>query len=144
MVITPLGFILMPLAIWLLWKASKVERYDLNKISLYEKYSRLKRMRDFTGDSTDLNDFFKDMKGRIKYSGILIFFSATIFFCFIYFTIKTPDSDYHSSAWAVIFFVFIYYMQAIVLQFVMPLLDLKTLEFNEAIRLDLDDNYLSY
>jgi hypothetical protein len=138
MYVTPVGFLLFPLAIWLLWQASKIATYRLTYKDLHMIHGDLKRRDAFYGGD-EANKFLLGRKKIIYRGGLFILASLITFFCFVFFTIKTPDSNYRSPAWAVASLVFVYYGTAIVGQFVLPLLDLKQLQFDEVALLKLDD-----
>lgn len=140
MCVTPVGFILFPLAICLLWQASRIARYNMHYIELNAVYSGLKRKDAFYADCDDAKKFLLGRKKIIYRSGLFILASLITFFCFAFFTIKTPNSSYNSPAWVVALFVLVYYGSAISFQFMIPLLDLKRLESDEEDLLKLNNS----
>ena len=141
MYITPVGFILFPLAIWLLWQASKTARFNLNQIILDKESRRLKRKSDLniSDDDLELENFFSNSRKKVYKAGLFILASFIVMFCAFFFTVKTPISNEYSPAWLVALFVWIFFTYAVVFQFIIPLLDLKQLQSDRKELLNLDD-----
>src|SRR3989344_9506308 len=95
MYVAPVGFILFPLSIWLLWQASKTARFNLNQIILDKESRRLKRKSDlgFDKNGTELEDFFSDARKKIYKAGLFILASFVAMFCGFFFGFKTPVSS---------------------------------------------------
>ena len=139
MYIMPFGYYLLFLSIWLLWRASKAASYRFINSEICGVYRNLLRKDRFYGDCNDAVKFMANAKRRIYRVGLYILASFITFFCAVYFTMITPGSNYRTSAWIVALVVAVFYCGAIGVQFIIPLLDLNKLKFDEENLFKLND-----
>ena len=130
MYVEPAGFILFPLAIWLLWRASKVARFRLNEVALNKEALRLVKKSELLYDerNMELKKFVSDARKKIYKASLLILISYVIMFCALFFTIKTPCINGSSPMWHVALAVLAPYLFVFATQCIIPLMDLLHLD----------------